>query len=294
MTSLDGSEVDSTVAGYAPSGNAVMAMARTTGSAAPAPSDGERRPAAAGGAGVGIADDELRTRQVLAVVDFRALQVLDAHRIHEQRDTRVLDLGGAGLHLLVEGEAVLEARAPAALYVDAELQAGIACALDQLIDLAGGRVREIHRRLVGRHLRFAHECSPPAATGGRGSLSGSGSATSSARRSLSWMSLPLTSAPTAISISEYRTLPMTRARGPSSTRSDARTSPLTVPFSSTWETLTVPSTQPRSLILSDDAVSPAATTLPRTYPSMWMPPENSISPWTRAPAPINVPIAGCL
>ena len=82
--------------------------------------------------------------------------------------------------------------------------------------------------------------------------------------SLSWISLPLTSAPIDISMSLYCTLPITRAFGPSSTRSVARTSPLTVPLSITWGTTTEPSIQPRSLMLSTERSSFVARTLPLT------------------------------
>jgi hypothetical protein len=57
--------------------------------------------------------------EVFAIIDLGALKILNAHRIHEQRDARVLDLGVAVLHLFVEREAVLEAGASAPLDVDA-------------------------------------------------------------------------------------------------------------------------------------------------------------------------------
>src|SRR3978361_1915518 len=47
-------------------------------------SGGERRPAAASRGCIRILDHELRTFQVILVVDFRADQVLVAHRIDQQ------------------------------------------------------------------------------------------------------------------------------------------------------------------------------------------------------------------
>ena len=70
--------------------------------------------------------------KILAIVDLRAHEVLDAHRIDEQRDAAVLDFRVAFLDFFVEREAVLEARAAAALHVDAQLQRGVAFLLDEL------------------------------------------------------------------------------------------------------------------------------------------------------------------
>src|SRR5690606_23768687 len=112
--------------------------------------------AAAGRRRIRVADDELGAGEIFLVVDLRALQVLHAHRVDEQRDAALLDLRVAVLHFLVESEAVLEPGAAAALDIDAELQLRIALALDQLADLRGGSVGEMKRRLLTRHARFAH------------------------------------------------------------------------------------------------------------------------------------------
>src|SRR5512139_2407428 len=77
-------------------------------------SGGEGRSAAASSLGVRVADHELRALEVLAVVDLRAAQVLEAHRVHQQAHAAILDAGVALFLVLVEREAVLEARAAAA------------------------------------------------------------------------------------------------------------------------------------------------------------------------------------
>src|SRR5690606_8982800 len=85
-------------------------------------SDAEARTAAAGGGGVGVLDDELRALQVFLVVDLGAQQVLVAHGVNQQRDA-VLAHGGVVLvDDLVEGEAVLETGAAAALHEHTQLQ----------------------------------------------------------------------------------------------------------------------------------------------------------------------------
>ena len=58
-------------------------------------SGGERGAAAASGLRVRIADHELRAVEAFAIVDFRAGEVLHAHRIDEQLDAQVLDAGVA-------------------------------------------------------------------------------------------------------------------------------------------------------------------------------------------------------
>src|SRR5262245_16384489 len=110
---------------------------------------GERRPAAAGALRVRILDHELRAFQAFLVVDLGADQVLVAHRIDEQGDAVLLHRGVVLVLHLVEGEAVLEARAAAAGDEYTELELRIAFLVDQLLDLVGGAVGEDQRR---RHL----------------------------------------------------------------------------------------------------------------------------------------------
>src|SRR5690606_26303659 len=97
----------------------------------------ERRAAAAGRRGVGIANDELRAFDVLFVVDLGARGVLDAHRVDEQGDAAVPDLRVALVQVPVEREAVLEPRAAAALHEHAQLEVRIGFLTDQLADLGG-------------------------------------------------------------------------------------------------------------------------------------------------------------
>src|ERR1700728_1222369 len=70
-------------------------------------SGGEGGAAATGRGCVGVADDELRAVESLAVVDLGAHEVLHAHRVDYELDALVLDAGVAFLQRLVELEAVL-------------------------------------------------------------------------------------------------------------------------------------------------------------------------------------------
>jgi hypothetical protein len=63
---------------------------------------------------VGVLDHELGAFQAFLVVDFRADQILVAHRIDEQLHAVFLHHGIVLVLHLVEGEAVLKARAAAA------------------------------------------------------------------------------------------------------------------------------------------------------------------------------------
>src|SRR5687768_9377347 len=85
-------------------------------------SGGKRRAATAGGLRVRIADHELRAVESFAIVDFRAGEVLHAHRIDEQLHAEIFDAGIAILFLLVEFEAVLHPRTPSALHEHAQLE----------------------------------------------------------------------------------------------------------------------------------------------------------------------------
>src|SRR5262252_5446497 len=98
-------------------------------------SHAEAGAAAAGRAGVRVLDDELGALEVVLVVDFRADEVLQAHRIDQQRDAVLGHLRVVVVDDLVERESVLESRAAAALYEDSQLQIGIALLVDQLLHL---------------------------------------------------------------------------------------------------------------------------------------------------------------
>ena len=84
----------------------------------------------------------VRALEVLAVVDFRAGEILEAQRVDQKRDTLVGKFRVTLLDLLVEGEAVLEAGAAAAGHEHPQFEPGIALLTDQLADLAGGGVSE--------------------------------------------------------------------------------------------------------------------------------------------------------
>src|SRR5579863_8496432 len=110
-------------------------------------SGAERGPASAGGLRARIANDELRTLEIVAEIDLGAAQVLETHRIDQQLHALVLDAGVAVLDFFVEFEAVLQARAAATLHEYAQHELGIAFTGNQLADLARCRIGEKQRRL---------------------------------------------------------------------------------------------------------------------------------------------------
>src|SRR5690606_27193532 len=103
-------------------------------------SHGEGRTATAGCGRAGVADHELGAFDVLAIIDFGARQVLNAHRIDPQRDAPVVDARIALFLVLIESETVLNARAAAALHEDAQLEVRVGFLADQLTHLCGGGV----------------------------------------------------------------------------------------------------------------------------------------------------------
>src|SRR5210317_2223570 len=103
-------------------------------------SDGEGRSAAAGGLCIRIPDDELRSLQVFLVIDLGAHEVLNAHRVNQQRNTAVFDLAIAVLDVLIERKPVLESRAPAARNKYAQLEIRVVFFRDQLTNLARCRI----------------------------------------------------------------------------------------------------------------------------------------------------------
>src|SRR5213593_1811325 len=86
----------------------------------------ERRTAAAGGSRVRILDHELRTFQTFLIIDFRADEVLVAHRIDQERHSILVHPCIVFGDILVEGEAVLEAGAAAAADEHPQLELRIA------------------------------------------------------------------------------------------------------------------------------------------------------------------------
>jgi 1,6-anhydro-N-acetylmuramate kinase len=109
----------------------------------------EAGPAAAGGGGVRVLDDELGALQVFLVVDLGAHQVLQAHRVDQQGDAVLLHLRVVVVDDLVEGEAVLEPGAAAALHEHAQLQVGVAFLIDEIGHLGGRTVGEHQRERKG-------------------------------------------------------------------------------------------------------------------------------------------------
>ena len=109
----------------------------------PPASDSEGGAAAAGRHRIGIVDDELSAAQVVLEVDLGADEVLVAHGIDEKRHTALFHHGVVGVLDLVERKAVLEAGAAAALNEHAQLEAGIALFVHQLLDLRDGGVGEV-------------------------------------------------------------------------------------------------------------------------------------------------------
>ena len=71
------------------------------------------------------------------------------------------------------------------------------------------------------------------------------------------------------------------------------TGPLTLPLTTTCDTVTSPSTRACSLMTSVPGSPPAVVTLPCTWPSMRSPPVNDTSPRTTVPAPIRLSIRFC-
>lgn len=98
---------------------------------------GERRSAAAGRRGIRVANDELSAFEILSIVDLGACEVLNAHRIDDERDALILDLRVAFFDALVEGKSILESRAPTALHENAKLEVGIRFFANELTDLRG-------------------------------------------------------------------------------------------------------------------------------------------------------------
>jgi len=95
--------------------------------------------------------------QALGVVDLGAHQVLQAQRIDQQRHAIGLYGKVVLALLLIEFEAVLEARTATAVDVDAQLQRRVGLLRDQFADLGRGGRRELQRAVerlvVGCHDR---------------------------------------------------------------------------------------------------------------------------------------------
>src|SRR5215831_8258336 len=98
--------------------------------------NGERRAAAAGRGRVRILDREPATGHRIDEVDFGALEVANADRIHEQLDAvRLEHLIPGALSVFLDHQAVLKARAAAALHEYTQATAGLVFFDEQLADL---------------------------------------------------------------------------------------------------------------------------------------------------------------
>src|SRR5690606_22387279 len=104
--------------------------------------DGKRRAATTGGAGVGVVDNEARALQPFLVVHLGARQILEAHGINHQPDAVPLDDGIVLGQFVIEGEAVLETGASPTGDEHPQTQAIIALFLDQRADLGHRTVAE--------------------------------------------------------------------------------------------------------------------------------------------------------
>ena len=92
---------------------------------------------------VGVVYDEARTFQPLGVVDLRADEILEAHRVNQHRNTFPLDHGIVFRAAVLEREAVLKARTATAGNVDTQLQRRVFLLFHQLAHLvhsAGGQI----------------------------------------------------------------------------------------------------------------------------------------------------------
>src|SRR5688572_32992929 len=105
-----------------------LAMVSTRGFAL---ADREGTAAAAGGLGVWIADLERGADQVLDEIDLRARQQVERGLVDHQLHAVAGEYVVVNLGVVVEREAVLEARAPAARDAEAQHQAGVAFSRDQ-------------------------------------------------------------------------------------------------------------------------------------------------------------------
>jgi hypothetical protein len=104
----------------------------------------EGRPAATRRLGVRVLDGEAAAGDGVDEIDLGVLQILDADRVDEQLDAVGLeDLIARSLAVLLDHQAVLEARAPAALHEHAQAAAGLLFLDQQLTDLRRRRFRYV-------------------------------------------------------------------------------------------------------------------------------------------------------
>src|SRR5579859_5263900 len=98
-------------------------MAAASGTAAAAGSfgailRGERAAAAAGAGRVRVVDLEAAAHHVLHIVHGGAVNVVDAHRVHDHLDSMAVEDNVFLLHAVIDGHAVVEPGASAARHED--------------------------------------------------------------------------------------------------------------------------------------------------------------------------------
>src|SRR5687767_12782815 len=110
--------------------------------------DAERRSAPARRHRVRVLDGEAPAGNRVDEIHFGALEITDADRIDEQLDAvRLEHLVGSAAAFL-DHQAVLEARAAAALHEHTQAAAGLALFSKQLVDLRGCRLGHVDHGLV--------------------------------------------------------------------------------------------------------------------------------------------------
>src|SRR5262245_30131261 len=114
-------------------------------------SDGEARPAPAGGCGVRVVDPERRAQEVVDVVDFRAVDQAQGDGVDQHAGAALVDHQVVGGPIGHQVEPVLEARAAATLDTDAEHGRGW-LAGDDLGDATCGAVADGYGGLA--HMSF--------------------------------------------------------------------------------------------------------------------------------------------
>ena len=96
----------------------------------------ERRPAPTRRRGIGVLDGEPSARNRVDEVDLGVFQILDADRVHEQlHPVGFEDLIAGALSVLVDHQAVLEARAAPALHEHSQTAASFLLFDQEFVDL---------------------------------------------------------------------------------------------------------------------------------------------------------------
>src|SRR3990170_769067 len=121
------------------------------------PFRGEALATSARGPVVRVAHDESAPRDALHVVDARAVEVLEAVRVHDDLDSVCLDDFVALVELVVEGHPIPEAAAPAACDVHPQVRGLLGAMLpNQLAQFVHGglRERDVHHRRTSVPVRL--------------------------------------------------------------------------------------------------------------------------------------------